>query len=285
MRPIKSFKEFATQCEYFVDVASDYKSDFVVFPELFTLQLLSLTKSHRPGLAARELSAYTPQYLELFSKLAVKFNVNIIGGSHMVVENERLYNTAYLFRRDGTLEKQAKLHVTPSEKKWWGVEPGDRVKVFETDRGRIAILICYDIEFPEACRIAVDKGANIIFVPFNADERHAYLRVRLCAQARCIENHVYVVLSGCVGNLPFVENADIHYAQSGIFSPSDFSFARDGVVAECTPNIETVVTHDVDVELLRRHRLQGTVTNWLDRRTDLYKVRFKDGEGDEIFEV
>ena len=100
------------------------------------------------------------------------------------VEGDRLYNVAYLFRRDGTLEKQYKLHITPSERKWWGVTHGDRVHVFETDRGRIAILICYDIEFPEIVRIAVRKGAQILFVPFNTDERHGYLRVRICAQAR-----------------------------------------------------------------------------------------------------
>jgi predicted amidohydrolase len=153
------------------------------------------------------------------------------------------------------------------------VEPGNELKTFDTDRGRISIQICYDIEFPELSRIAVNQGARIIFVPYNTDERHGYLRVRTCSMARCIENHVYVATSGCTGNLPFVQNADIHYAQSGIFSPSDFSFARDGVVAECTPNIETVVIHDVDVDVVRRHRDRGTVQNWNDRRTDLYRVR------------
>lgn len=279
MRKITSFDEFAHQCEYFVDVASDYKGDFVLFPELFTTQLLSLVEAHRPGLAARQLAEFTPQYLDLFADLAVKYNVNIIGGSQFVVEEGTLYNVAYLFQRDGSIGKQYKLHITPSEAKWWGVSPGDRVNVFDTDCGKVAIQICYDIEFPEATRIAAQKGAQIVFVPFNTDTRHGYLRVRHCAMARCVENHVYVAISGCTGNLPFVENADIHYAQSGIFTPADIEFARDAVAAECNPNIETMIIHDMDVDLLAHHREAGSVQNWKDRRTDLYRVTYREDGG------
>jgi predicted amidohydrolase len=276
MRKIDNFDEFARQCEYFVDVASGYKSDFVLFPELLTTQLLSFIDNKRPGLAARELSNFTPQYLELFTNLALKYNVNIIGGSHFVNENDHLYNVSFLFKRNGEIGKQYKIHITPNERKWWGVEPGDKVEVFETDAGKISIQICYDVEFPELARIATEKGADIIFVPFCTDERKGYLRVRYCAQARCVENQVFVAMAGTVGNLPEVENMDIQYAQSAILTPSDFVFARDGIAAECTPNVETVVIHDVDIELLRKARLQGTTRNWNDRRLDLYKIDWKE---------
>ncbi|MCA9215539.1 MAG: carbon-nitrogen hydrolase family protein, partial [Planctomycetales bacterium] len=283
MRAVKGFDEFAQQCSFFLDVASDYKCDFVLFPELFTTQLLSCVEAMRPGLAARQLAEFTPQYLDFFTEMAVKYDVNVIGGSQFVVEHGTLYNVAYLFRRDGSIGKQYKIHITPSERKWWGVSPGDRVEVFDTDCGVIGIQICYDIEFPELSRIAADKGAQIVFVPFNTDTRHGYLRVRHCAQARCVENHLYVAISGCTGNLPFVENADIHYAQSGIFTPADAEFARDAVAAECNPNVETVIIHDLDFEQLRRHRDTGTVQNWNDRRRDMYRVVYQ--EGDRSFEV
>lgn len=282
MRRVESYEEFAQQCAFFVDVASDYKSDFVVFPELFTTQLLSIVDAKRPGVAARKLAEYTPQYLDMFHDMSIKYNVNIIAGSQFTIENERLYNVAYLFRRNGTIAKQYKLHITPSERRWWGVEPGDKVDVFETDRGKIAIMVCYDIEFPEMARIAVKRGAKILFVPFNTDERYGYLRVRSCAQARAVENGVYVVIAGVTGNLPFVDNADIHYAQSGIFTPADVSFARDAIAAECTPNIETVIIHDVDTEILRRYRLSGTVRTWQDRRTDIYGVHYRDPDEGEL---
>ncbi|MEZ6147808.1 MAG: GNAT family N-acetyltransferase [Planctomycetaceae bacterium] len=59
MRTIGSFDQFAQQCEYFIDVASDYKGDFILFPELFTTQLLSCVEPTRPGLAARQMSEFT----------------------------------------------------------------------------------------------------------------------------------------------------------------------------------------------------------------------------------
>jgi predicted amidohydrolase/ribosomal protein S18 acetylase RimI-like enzyme len=283
MRQVASFEEFARQCEFFVDVASDQKSDFVLFPELFTLQLLSVVPPSRPGTAARTLAEMTPRYLELFRGLAVRYDVNVIGGSQFVVEDGHLYNASYLFRRDGSLDRQLKLHVTPNESRWWGVRGGDRLEVFETDRGRISIQICYDVEFPELSRSAAHRGAQLLFVPFNTNDRVGFLRVLRCAQARCIENQIYTVTAGCVGNLPSVENADTHYAASGIYTPSDVSFARDGIAAEVSPNIETVITQDLDTELLRRARRSGTVRNWADRRTDLYRVRWS--EGDKVEEV
>ncbi|MGI9012903.1 MAG: GNAT family N-acetyltransferase [Phycisphaerales bacterium] len=276
MRRVASFEEFAKQCEFIVDVSSDYKSDFVVFPELFTTQLLSLVESGHPSEAARKLAEYTPEYLDLFSGMAIRYNVNIIGGSQFAVEGNELFNISYLFRRDGTIGKQYKIHITPNERRWWGVSPGNRVEVFDTDRGKIAVLICYDCEFPELCRIAAAKGARILFVPFNTDERYGYLRVRHCSQARAIENQMYVAIAGCAGMMPFVDNADMHYAQCAVLTPSDFPFARDAIASESMPNIETIVVHDVDLELLRRNRATGTVRPWTDRRRDLYSVRYLD---------
>ncbi|MCA9674160.1 MAG: GNAT family N-acetyltransferase [Kofleriaceae bacterium] len=279
MRPIHSFEEFAQQCEFFVDTASEYRVDFLLFPEMVTNQLQALVTAARPGLTARRLNEFTPRYVEMFTSLAIKYAVNIIGGSHLTVENGNLYNIAYLFGRDGSVAKQYKLHITPSEAHWWGVSAGDNIEVFDTDRGKIAIMICYDTEFPEVARIAASKGANILFIPFNTDIRSGYQRVRSCAAARCIENGVYAVLAGPVGNLPFVEGADIHYGQACILTPSDLPFARDGVAEEATPNVETMVIHELDLEVLRRSRRTGTVRPMLDRRTDLYAVNWtEDGK-------
>ncbi len=277
LRPIASWEEFCTQCSYFMDAAADNRADFVLFPELITMQLLGLHTERRPADAVRKLAGRTPEYLDFFTRAAVKYNINVIGGTQFTLEGGRLFNVAYLFRRDGTIERQPKLHVTADEQRWWGLEAGDEFQVFETDRGRIAILPSYDVSFPELSRIAAARGAQILFVPFSADDRTSYLRTRYCAVARAVENDAFVVLSGCTGNLPFVANADVHYAQSGIFTPLDFSFARDGIAAECTPNIETLVMADVDLELLRRHRYSGTVQPWNDRRDDLYGVAWEAG--------
>ncbi|MCA9672524.1 MAG: GNAT family N-acetyltransferase [Myxococcales bacterium] len=282
MRPVYSFDDFAHQVEFYVDVAGDYRADFIVFPELFTLELLSAVAEEipSPAMAARHLAEFTSQYLELMTSLAVRYHVNVVGGSQFTLEDDDLYNVAYLFRRDGTLGKQYKLHITPNDRRWWGVSPGSVQEIFDTDAGRVAINVCYDVEFPELARYASAEGARLLFVPFSTDERNGYHRVRYCAQARCIENHLYAAISGCVGHLPFVDNADIHYAQSALLSPCDISFSRDGIAAEASPNIAQVLLHDLDLELVRRHRHSGTTTNWKDRRTDLYRCVFTTQDGE-----
>lgn len=275
MRRISDFDDFVRQVTFFVDTASDYRSDFVVFPELFTLQLLSLLGPTRPGTAARAVADFTERYIELFSQLSMRYNINIIGGSTFDVREDTLYNTAFVFRRDGSIASQDKLHVTPSEARWWGVQGGDTVAPIDTDRGRIGVLICYDVEFPELGRVLAADGVRLLFVPYNTHDRYGHMRVRTCASARCIENHFFAVTAGCVGNLPFVENADVHYAQSAVLTPSDVAFARDGIAIQAEPDIETVLPHDLDLEAVRRHRRQGTVRPWRDRRTDLYSVKWK----------
>jgi len=278
MRSIKNFEDFYQQCEYFVDASSDYKSDFVVFPEMLTMQLLSFIPNKNPAAAIRELSNFTQQYIDMFTSLAVKYNINIVGGSHFCIENDTLYNVSFLFKRDGTYSKQYKIHITPYETKWWGVKGGNRVEVFDTDKGKIAILICYDIEFPELARIAVSKGAKILFVPFNTDDRRAYLRVRYCAQARAVENQVYTVITGCVGNLPEVGNLDIHFSQSAILTPSDVEFSREAIASEAVPNTETLIYQDLDLNLLERNRELGNAQTWNDRKKGFYTLSYKDGD-------
>ena len=272
VRTISSFDDFRRQVTFFVDAAAGYRADFVLFPEIFSLQLLSYLPRAKGAAAVRQLAALTPDYLDLFKSLALRYNINVVGGSTYAEEEDGVYNVAYLFRRDGSIEQQQKLHVTPNERRWWGIRPGSGVNVFDTDRGRVAISICYDVEFPEVARIASAKGAQILFVPFCTDNRQGYLRVRLCSQARAIENQLYVVTAGVTGLIPDVDNMDVNYAQSGVFTPSDFPFARDGVAAECEPNVEAIVVADLDLELTRRNRLVGTVRPWTDRRLDLYDV-------------
>ncbi|MBU1201279.1 MAG: carbon-nitrogen hydrolase family protein [Nanoarchaeota archaeon] len=276
MRRITSFENFAEQCQFFIDVAADYKSDFVLFPELMTTQLLVIIKAKDTVEGVKKISTFTPKYVALFKRLAKEYNINIIPGSHFVKENNKIYNVSYLFRRDGSYDTQKKIHITPSEKEWWGVSAGNNIKVIETDCGKVSIQICYDIEFPEMGRIAASKGAKIIFNPYSTDDRHGYVRVINCAKARAIENQVYVACAGIVGNLVHIKNMDdIRYGKSGIYTPSDFSFPRDGVAGECEPNIETVVVADVDLEVLDRNRKNGTVLQLRDMRNDLYELKIK----------
>lgn len=276
MRLFPNFEALVRQVEYFVDAVSDYQSDFILFPEFFEAPLMADYNHLGEARAIRELAGYTNALREKFMEFAVSYNVNIITGSMPKIEEDgNLYNVSYLCRRDGTWEKYQKVHITPSERDAWGMKGGSELKVFDTDCGRVGILICYDVEFPELARIYADQGMQILFVPFLTDTQNGYNRVRLCAQARAIENECYVVMAGAVGNLPRVNNMDINYAQSAIFTPSDFAFPTNAIRSEATPNTEMTVIADVNLELLKELHEYGSVNTLKDRRTDLYEVKLK----------
>lgn len=272
MRPVSSFPELMRQIEFFVDAVAGYKADFMLLPEFFGAPLMALAEASDPALAVRHLAEYGPIMRDELQRLAVSYNVNIIAGSMPEYRDMELRNVSYLMRRDGTSDAQYKLHITPDEKASWGVKGGDSLRVFNTDIGRIGILICYDVEFPELPRLLAEQGMSILFVPYWTDTKNAYLRLRHCAQARAIENECYVVITGSVGNLPNVENMDIQYSQAAILTPSDFSFPHDGVAAEATPNTETVLIADLDLSLLKELHVHGSVRNLMDRRLDLYDL-------------
>lgn len=275
MRPYKSLDELMQHAEYFVNAVSNYRSDFALFPEFFNAPLMAENNHLSEPEAIRELAKHTKTITDKFSEFAIAYNINIITGSMPEIKDERLYNVGYLCRRDGTIEKYEKLHVTPDEAKVWGLQGGDKLEVFDTDCGKIGILVCYDSEFPELSRILADEGMDILFIPFLTDTQNGFSRVRNCAQARAIENECYVAIAGSVGNLPKVHNMDIQYAQSMVFTPCDFAFPATGIKAETTPNTEMILIADIDISLLRELNQFGSVKNLRDRRKDLYELKRK----------
>ncbi|MEW6470449.1 MAG: bifunctional GNAT family N-acetyltransferase/carbon-nitrogen hydrolase family protein [Bacteroidota bacterium] len=273
MRSFKNFDSLCEQIEFFIDTVAGYNSDFILFPELFNAPLMADFNHQSEAEAIRSLAEYTEPLREKFISYAITYNINIITGSMPMIRNGQLYNIGYLCRRDGSFERYYKIHVTPNEVSAWGIVGGRNLKVYDTDAGRIGILVCYDVEFPELPRLLAMQGMEILFVPLLTDTQHAFARVKCCAQARAIENECYVVIAGGVGNLPKVHNMDIQYAQSAVFTPADFSFPTNGIKGEATPNTEMVVVSDLDLGLLKRLRLHGSVRNMHDRRTDLFELR------------
>ena len=275
MRPYQDIESLLQQVEYFVDAVSGYRSDFALFPEFFNAPLMARYNQLSGAEAIRELAKYTEAIVQKFSNLSISYNINIITGSMPELVDDILYNVGYLCKRDGTVERYEKLHVTPDEAKVWGMQGGHKLNVFDTDCGKVGILICYDSEFPELSRLLADQGMDILFVPFLTDTQNGYSRVRHCAQARAIENECYVAIAGSVGNLPNVHNMDIQFAQSMVFTPCDFAFPTNGIKAEATPNTEMILIADVDVDLLTELHEFGSVRNLKDRRKDVFEIKRK----------
>lgn len=272
MRRVDSMDDLMQQVDFFADTLAGYNSDFILFPEFFNAPLMAQFNEQSPPDAMRSLADYTVKIREKLTEMAVSYNTNIIAGSMPEYYRQKLYNVSYICRRDGTYDLQYKLHITPDEKSYWGVQGGNDLRIFDTDVGKVGILVCYDVEFPEITRILAQKGIDILFVPYWTDTKNAYLRVRRCAQARAIENECYVAIAGSVGNLPRVQNMDIQYSQSAVFAPSDFSFPHDAILAEATPNTEMTLIVDLDMDLLKELHSHGSVKNLADRRLDLYSV-------------
>ena len=270
LHTIRSFEEFAQQVDHYVRAALEFETDFILFPEFFTTQLLSIGNNKGEPLSINELPDFTVQYLDLFTSLAVKTKTHIIGGTHVIRNNDKLYNVAHLFYPDGTVATQAKLHITPTEVNEWNMAAGNELHLFDTEKGKIAILTCYDIEFPEIVRMVKARGADVIFCPSCTDDRHGFHRVRYTSHARAIENQVYVVTASTVGSLPTIDFMRMNFGQSAIIAPNDVPFPPRGIVVEGELNNDMVVTGDLDLALLYQVREKGSVTTWRDRRTDLY---------------
>jgi predicted amidohydrolase/GNAT superfamily N-acetyltransferase len=281
LRPIPNFEAFVSQVEFFVRSAKEYHAHFILFPEFFTMQLLSYINEPAPALAVRRLARLAPEYEALFIRLAQETGIYIIGGTHPVFQRGKIFNAAHLFTPNGRVFRQKKVHLTSTESGPYQLSRGHGLYVYHTDFGNIAILVCYDVEFPEVARVMSEAGAEILFVPSCTDGREGFCRVRYCSQARAIENQVYVAMTGTVGNLPLVPYMATNYGQAAILTPSDYFFARDGIAAEGTINQEQMIFADVDLDLLDEQRVNGSVIPLQDLIKDAYDnvVHFSDYKG------
>ncbi|SFB16303.1 Predicted amidohydrolase [Cohnella sp. OV330] len=246
-------------------------SQFVLFPEFITMPLLGIgEEASGAGRPIDSLPDYTELYTSLFSGLAQQYGMYLFAGTHVTRLGNALRNTAFIFKPDGSWHTQDKLHITPSEVQAWNVRPGDGVEVIDTPFGKIGLLTCYDIEFPEIVRMVRAKGANVIFCPSCTDDRHGFHRVRYCCHARTVENQIYVVTTGTIGSLTRIDFMRANYGQAAVIAPNDIPFPPGGILSEGDMNADMLITADLDLSLLDDVREAGSVTTWRERRVDLY---------------
>lgn len=270
LQDIAAWDEFAEQVTHYVKNATEYGVQFLLFPEFMTTQLLSIGDERGEPLPITRLPEFTAAYEELFRELAADYGLYIAAGTHIIEVEGKLRNTAHLFHPDGRIDRQPKLHLTPTEVTEWQMSPGEGLQVFDTPFGTIALLTCYDIEFPEIVRMARAKGADVIFCPSCTDDRHGFYRVRYCCHARAVENQVYIVTTGTTGALRRVDFMRANVGQAAVITPNDIPFPPAGIMAQGELNDDMLIVADLDLDLLEDVRRSGSVTTWRDRRTDLY---------------
>jgi predicted amidohydrolase len=273
---LQSEEQFWTRLSGKIREAAEKGAELIVFPEYLTTHLLSLEEIMTHVEACEYLDNHTEAYLSFFKQHSQEWNIVILGGTHICREDQAYVNKAFLFFPDGRLETQNKLHLTPEEQNIWPLAQGEDLHVFDTKWGFISILTCYDIEFPELSRAAADRGVKLILCPSYTDSSYGYHRVRHCVQARAIENQLFVILSGIVGELPEGRpQVDKGYSQAGVFTPCDRPFTEDGILQVGEANQDRMVIAHIDFAELHENRQHGAVSPYYDRRPTLYEKEFQ----------
>lgn len=181
-------------------------------------------------------------------KIAMHYALYICGGSGLYNINEKIYNQSFFATPDGTLIYQTKVNLTESEKQQ-GIVEGDKIKIITTPFVKLAICICYDIEFPELVRKMVLAGVDLILIPTHTETQFGKHRVQFCAQARAIENHIFVASASLVGkNGP--PSRPTGAGRSVLYSPIDNGFTSTGILVQSRHNQEHLLLADIDINQL-----------------------------------
>ncbi len=271
VKECRSFEEFSQQVEAMLsEVPLD--SDYVLFPELFTLGLVgTFDDASNVGIKGlKRLTEFQEEVHHLFAGLAKKQKQVIIAGSHLEEREGNIMNVTSLFDETGLVGRHEKTHIFPAEAEW-DTKEGDTLEVFQAGPVTIGIANCYEAEIPEVSRILALQGADIIFCPSYTFTESGFWRVRHCAQARAIENQVYVVHCPSVSKGGHLLPPG--YGRASIISPCDMRWSGNGVVIEASDHTPTVITASVNIDHLYENRKIGAAPTFKDRtrRDDLYK--------------
>jgi predicted amidohydrolase len=237
-------------------------SNYVLFPELFTVGLLTSFPDASSVADLIRIVEFTPVYRELFRRIATERKQFILAGSHLEKHGDRYLNVAHLFTPEGRELTHQKSHIFPAESGWKTSE-GDTLEVWDLGPAKVGVAICYEGEIPEVCRILAYNGAEIILCPSFTFSEAGFWRVRHCAQARCIENQIYYVHCCTIGDAgaPLPPG----YGRSSILSPCDRPWNPNGIVAEAETNKQMVISASLDIDALYENRRTGAATTFNDR--------------------
>ena len=230
--------------------AADAGAQAILFPELF---LTGYFLDRQLAALAEPLDG--PSLVRL-SELAGRHHLLTICGWPESAGGPRPYNSAAVIERDGTVVgRYRKTHLFGREPEFFAA--GDRLQAFDTSVGRIGVLICYDMEFPETARILALEGAAVLLTPTaNMDPYAAYQAVY--TRARAMENGVYVATANTVGQLDALH----FFGESSVVGPA-------GDVMEMAGAEERILLVSVDTSRLPPG--DPTLRYLQHRRPELYR--------------
>ncbi len=269
---VTTWEAYAEKIGNWVSEAARNGANLLVFPEYAGMELAMLAGPEAASDLEASLHAVSKRVLEadaIHVELAAKFDVHICAGSAPVYDpkiGDRPVNRARLITPTGQIGIQDKQIMTRWERDPMRAAPGGPLQLFDTELGKIGILICYDSEFPLLGRALYD--ADFILAPSCTEALSGYWRVRIGAMARALETQCVSVMASLVGEAPWNEVADLTTGMGGIFGPPDAGFPDTGVLAEGTLNAPGWTYAEVDLEKVAHVRADGRVlgrTHWTEQ--------------------
>lgn len=265
---LETWQNYQDKIAVWVAEAALQDAKILLFPEYASMELASLFEKAVYSSLSKQIDALQSlhqDYLDLFQSLAKQHQCYIQAGTFPVRTESGAYrNRAYLFMPDGRFDYQEKLIMTRFENELWQIQSGTEIKCFATEYGKIAINICYDSEFPLLARTQVEAGCVLILVPSCTDTVAGFNRVKIGCQARALENQCYVVQASLVGDALWSEAVDVNIGASAIYTPVDYGFPDDGILAMGKFNAVQWVIADICLDNVETVRQQGQVFNHRD---------------------
>lgn len=260
------FDDHAAKLGRWVADAAAQGAKLLVFPEYGAMELCSLGgRAVAADLEAglHEVARHGPATDALHLDLARAHDCLILGASRPFFAGPRPVNRATLYGPDGIIGHQDKQIMTRFEREEWDVVAGQGLTPFDTDLGRIGVIICYDSEFPLLGRHLVDQGAEILLAPSCTESLAGFSRVRIGSMARALENQCVVAHAPTVGPCDFCPAVDMNTGSASIYGPPDTGFPPNGILAETALNVPGWAVAEVSLEAIRHVRRDGRVLNHL----------------------
>jgi predicted amidohydrolase len=258
------FAAFAARVGDRVAQAARAGSALVVLPEYLALEAAAGQPAGVRADFARSLAAlqaHHDDYVALARDLARRHSIYLVAGTFLLdVGGGRYRNRAYFASPDGRVAFQDKLTLTGFERAAVVIEPGDTLKVFETEFGRVGIDVCYDVEFPLYARAQAEAGARVVIVPSCTDTDAGANRVRVGCQARALENQIYVACAVTAGEAPWSPALDVNTGTASIYTPIDRGFPSDGVLAQAGVGSDWAIG-ELDLAALDAFKRDAQVAN------------------------
>ena len=188
-----------------------------------------------------------------------KLHVNIVAGSAVTVRGGNVFNTAYVFDREGAcVAAYDKTHLFTPMGEHEYFTPGDHLCTFTLDGVRCALIICYDLRFPELTRSLTLAGAELLFVPAEWPAVRM-LHWQTLNRARAIENQIFLACCNGCGTA----GETVYGGHSAVYDPWGEVLAEAGAEEE-------IILADCDFSI--KEQIRNSINVFRDRRPELYKV-------------